>query len=68
LSRRRAKKHGAQCLGRSRGGFSTKIHIACDALGNGLRFILTGGERHDSTQAADLIDCFVFETLIADKG
>jgi hypothetical protein len=32
-----------EALGRSRGGFSTKIHIAVDALGNPLRF--EGSER-----------------------
>ena len=30
----------AQALGRSRGGFSTKIHVSVDGLGNPLRFIL----------------------------
>jgi transposase len=35
----------AQALGRSRGGFSTKIHVNVDALGNPLRFTLTGGQR-----------------------
>lgn len=68
---RAEKKHGgqeAQALGRSRGGFSTKIHIAVDALGNPLRFILTGGECHDSPHAAALIAGFSCEVLIADKG
>jgi hypothetical protein len=51
VRRRRAKKEGAQSLGRSRGGFSTKIHLATDDLGNALRFILTGGERNGITQA-----------------
>lgn len=64
----RAKKHGAQSLGRSRGGFSTKIHLACDALGNALRFILTSGERNDITQAESLVDNFIAESVIADKG
>ena len=41
----------AQALGRSRGGFSTKVHVSVDALGNPLRFILTGGQQHDITQA-----------------
>ena len=47
------KKGGqaAQALGRSRGGFSTKIHVSVDGLGNPLRFILTGGQQHDITQA-----------------
>jgi transposase len=65
---RRAKKHGEQSLGRSRGGFSTKIHLATDALGNALRFILTGGERNDITQAEALVTDFVAEYVIADKG
>lgn len=65
------KKHGnqaEQALGRSRGGFSTKIHVGVDALGNPLRFLLTGGERHDSTQGPDLVAELEFENLIADKS
>lgn len=65
---RRAKKHGTQSLGRSRGGFSTKIHLACDALGNALRFILTGGQRNDITQATNLIENLCAEFVLADKG
>jgi transposase len=62
------KKHGAQSLGRSRGGFSTKIHLTCDALGNALRFILTAGERSDITQAENLIENFASGAVLADKG
>jgi transposase len=65
---RRTKKHGAQSLGRSRGGFSTKIHLATDALGNALRFILTSGERNDITQAEQLVENFATDYVIADKG
>jgi transposase len=68
VCRGRAKKHGAQSLGRSRGGFSTKIHLATDALGNALRFILTSGERNDITQAEGLIENFAADYVIADKG
>ena len=68
MCRRRTKKHGAQSLGRSRGGFSTKIHLATDALGNALRFLLTGGERNDITQAASLVKDLSAEYVIADKG
>jgi transposase len=64
----RTKKHGAQSLGRSRGGFSTKIHLATDALGNALRFVLTGGERNDITQAEPLIEDLSADYVIADKG
>jgi len=65
---RSAKKHGAQSLGRSRGGFSTKIHLATDALGNALRFILSGGQRNDITQAEELIENFTADYVIADMG
>src|SRR6056297_3954888 len=36
-------------LGRSRGGFSTKIHLLCDRHGNPLHFHLTPGQAHEST-------------------
>ena len=68
MCRRSTKKHGEQSLGRSRGGFSTKIHLATDALGNALRFILTGGERNDITQAESLVTDLAAEYVIADKG
>jgi transposase len=44
-----------QALGRSRGGFSTKIHLKTDFEGLPLDFHLTGGEASDSRQ---------FETLL----
>lgn len=65
------KKNGGQAeqaLGRSKGGFSTKIHVSVDGLGNPLRFILTAGQRNDITQAEALIVDLDFERLIADKG
>jgi transposase len=37
------------------GGFSTKIHILVDALGNPVKFILTGGQAADVTQAGSLM-------------
>ena len=67
----RVKKGGGQheqCLGRSRGGFSSKIHLLVDALGFPLTFILTGGERHDMSQAESLLAPFHFDAVIADKG
>jgi transposase len=65
---RGAKKHGTQSLGRSRGGHSTKIHLATDALGNAIRFILTGGERNDITQAEQLLENLFPDYVIADKA
>jgi transposase len=58
----------AEALGRSRGGFSTKIHACCDALGNPVRFILTPGQCSDHQQAAALLAKDVPAAVIADKG
>ena len=65
------KKNGGQtqqALGRSRGGFSTKIHVNTDALGNPLRLLLTGGQASDSPQAIPLLEGFDFDAVIADRG
>ena len=55
-------------MGRSRGGFSTKIHIAVDALGNPVDLILTGGQEADVTQAEPLIDGHKADAYILDKA
>jgi len=57
-----------QGLGRFRGGSTTKIHVLCDAFGNPMRFILTGGEKNDCTQVLDLLDRLSGEAVLADKG
>ena len=41
----------AQAMARSRSSISTKIHMACDALGYPLGFILTGANVCDFDQA-----------------
>jgi transposase len=43
-------------LGRSRGGFSTKIHLLCDSHGHPLHFHLTAGQAHDNTALVPLLD------------
>ena len=58
----------AQGLGRSRGGLSTKIHAAGDALGNPLRLIGTPGQRNDIAFAHELVDGFNAGATIGDKG
>jgi transposase len=55
-------------LGRSRGGFTTKVHVTVDGLGNPLRLRLTAGNRHDITQAWALVEGLSFENLIADRA
>jgi transposase len=62
------KKHGPHALGRSKGGFSTKLHLAAEALGNGVRFALTAGQRHDITQAPALIEGLAGQFVMADKA
>lgn len=57
-----------QALGKSVGGFSTKIHVTVDALGNPLRLLLTSGQRGDATQALPLLQGFDFTAVIADRG
>lgn len=63
-----AKGQEKQALGRSRGGFSTKIHALCDALGNPLKFILTPGQTSDFTQALTLLEGKTTTAILADKG
>ncbi|MFD5721602.1 IS5 family transposase [Streptomyces sp. NPDC127036] len=43
-------------LGRSRGGLTTKIHLACDGKGRPLAILLTPGQRHDSVCARSLLE------------
>ncbi|WP_282690158.1 MULTISPECIES: IS5 family transposase [unclassified Streptomyces] len=48
--------HQSPALGRSRGGLTSKIHLACDAIGRPLAFVLTGGNTNDCTQFTTLMD------------
>jgi transposase len=54
-SRGRSEKGGCEALGRSRGGFSTKLHLVCDGLGNPLAVLLTPGQQQESTVCAELL-------------
>ncbi len=45
-----------EALGRSKGGFSTKLHLSCDGKGRPLSLVLTGGQRHESTQLETVLD------------
>jgi len=65
-----AKKGGSedQALGRSRGGLSTKIHMAVRGLGCPARFTLTAGQKGDGPQAAILIEGLPAEVVMADTA
>lgn len=43
-------------LGRSRGGYSTKLHVMTDAKGTLLAVTATGGQRHESTEFERLLE------------
>lgn len=43
-------------LGRSRGGFSTKLHLLCDRNGHPLHFTLTAGQAHESQSLIELLE------------
>jgi transposase len=42
-------------LGRSRGGYSTKLHLLTDARGNVLSMTVTAGQAHESTEFEGLM-------------
>ncbi|MGH6881060.1 IS5 family transposase [Hypericibacter sp.] len=72
----RAHQHAAgakkgsedQAIGRSRGGLSTKIHMAVRGLGCPVRFTLTAGQKGDAPQAAALIEGLPAEIVMADTA
>jgi transposase len=57
-----------QALGRSRGGFGTKIHIGVDALGNPVTIHLSPAQDADISHAEELLGDLEPEKVIADKG
>jgi transposase len=65
-----AKKGGADhCLGRSRGGLTTRIHVVIDAQGLPIRLGLTAGQTHDGQIADALLDHIGPRTIVlADKA
>jgi transposase len=67
---RRKRGTQSQALGRSRGGFTSKIHARTNGEGLPLGFIITGGEAHDATAYEELMDLDQTrpKALLADKG
>jgi transposase len=56
------------CLGRSRGGLTTKIHGMTDALGNPTEIVLSAGHRADICLARELVGEQRPRSFIADKA
>ncbi|WP_437221950.1 transposase [Planctomicrobium sp. SH661] len=55
--------HPRRCLGRSRGGLTTKLHTAVSGCGQLLNLILTAGQRGDAPQAKVLLEQIVPGTV-----
>jgi transposase len=69
-SRRKRGNQNQEALGRSRGGFSTKIHLRTNAKGDPLTFDVTGGEAHEVKgydALMELHDVYP-DKLLGDKG
>jgi len=64
-----AKRGADHCLGRSRGGLTTKIHVVVDAQGLPIRLGLMAGQAHDGQIADTLLDHLGPRTIVlADKA
>ena len=60
-----------QAIAKSREGNTTKIHLAVDAHGNPITFIITDGTTHDIKMAKDLVDKVDLSNVVmlsTDKG
>ena len=72
----RAHQHSAgarggqeqQALGKSCGGFSSKIHAKVDSFGMPLNFIITAGQAHEIRSAESLLRDEHSDYLLADRG
>lgn len=47
---------GRSPLGRSRGGFGTKVHVKAEGFGKPLAFVVTEGQRHESRTFEELME------------
>ena len=69
-AKKRAADQGPEqeALGRSRGGFSTKIHVSVSGLGLPVEIRLTPRQEADDKQAEPLLEGYSPEAVIADKA
>jgi transposase len=56
-----------EALGKSRGGFSTKVHLLCDGNGLPLAVRLTPGQRHESPFFEDVVTAHPFGDFAENK-
>jgi transposase len=58
----------AQAIGKTKGGWNTKIHGAVNQRGVPLSLLLSPGNEADISHAEELVDKILADTLAADKG
>lgn len=64
-----ASSKADEAIGKSKGGNTSKIHLAVDSYGLPIEFTITGGQLHDSKAAKPLIGKLPkAKYIIADKG
>ena len=57
-----------EALGRSRAGFTNKLHAVVDSLSNPLRLALTPGQQADCTVSTELLAGLAVGAVLADKA
>lgn len=55
-------------MGRSRGGLTTKVQIACDSLGRPVCFLIAPGQSHDILAAPGLLEGYRPSAVLADRA
>lgn len=66
----RERRSDRQALGRSRGGFGSKVCVAADGHGKALSFTLTPGQAHKQPSAMALLDALriALRYVVCDRG
>lgn len=55
-------------MGRSKGGYSCKIHVSCESLGNASEFVLSPGQASDCPRLPRFLTLEKPDYVLADKG
>lgn len=63
-----AAGQAAQAMGRTKGGFNTKLVAVVDALGRAVGLSVAPGERHDLRACRPLVPWLAGQWVVADKG
>lgn len=64
-----ARKGEETAIGKSRGGYTTKIHLVVDSWGRPVAFTITAGNVNDCTEAPEVLTLALpAEVVVGDKG